>query len=318
MQPYQQSIDFTIDVQQNILQQFAQQLAIPIINNEAKLDNAMGKGLLQFQSFPNQLEFYYFNCTVNQPIKINSYNPQESDWLLLNINLSTETSVKTVNNQSLNLQKYLPSGILYYSPQTKVENLNPAGEKIEIVIIRFPKAFLNAYVSKDFPKLENTQNALIYEDLDSLSERQLIAAINPTHNLLKRHSAILHFLAIFIEKLTKRTYQTSYHQLHPNDVKGLFLAAAQLRNPIGGNLPNIEQLAQIAGMSATKFKTYFKQVFGNPPMKYRQKIRMEYARQLLENKQKTISEISYELGYAHPSKFMLAYKKAFHQLPSKV
>ncbi len=309
-------LNFTIDVQQNIMQQFAEQLGIEVYDNQMLLDTSLGKGFIRFHSFLGQLELYYFNCFINPAIKVNSFNPPDSDWLLLNINLAANANIKTVNNLPIKLQKHLPSGILFYTPQTSVENVNPAGNIIEMVLIRFPKSFLTTYLSKELSIIPKTKNALIYEDLDSQSEYLLSNALHQEHNLLKRHGALLGFLSIFIEKLKQREPRKKYAQLHPDDVQGLFLAAAQLRNPTAQNVPNIEQLAQLANMSMTKFKTCFKQMFGSPPMKYHQKIKMNYAQLELQKGIKSISEVSYELGYSHPSKFTNAYKNAFNILPS--
>lgn len=309
---------FKIDVQQNILKQFAQQLAIPVTENQITLDANFGTGSIQYFAFPEQLELYHFKFKTNTPIRINSQNPVDSNWLLLNINLSSVSYIKTVNQQQLNLQKYLPSGMLFYTPKTKVQSISPPNTAFEIGLIRFPKSFLATYLTPDLSSLQNTQNALIYEDLDPQSELLLLDALKPTNNKLKRHSSLLGFLAIFINKLIQRTTEEKYQNLHANDLKGLFLAAAQLRNPTNKSLPTILQLAKLAGMGSTKFKNCFKQVFGNPPIKYHQKIKMEYALQQLKNQQKTVSEISYELGYSHPSKFTSAFKKQFHILPSNI
>jgi len=316
MVPATPSLTFNIDVQQNIMEQFARQLNIEVNDNQIVLDNALGKGFIRFHSFLGQLELYYFNCFIHPVVKVNSFNPPDSDWLLLNINLATNAILKTVNNQALKFQKHLPTGILFYTPQTRVENLNSAGNSFEMALIRFPKSFLTAYLPKELTIISKTKNALIYEDLDSQSELLLWKAINQENNFLKRHSALLGFLSIFIEKLKQRGTEKKYAPLHPDDVQGLFLAAAQLRNPIAQKIPKLEQLAQIANMSATKFKTCFKQVFGNPPMKYHKKIKMSYAQMELQKGIKSISEISYELGYSHPSKFTSAYKKTFNILPS--
>ena len=69
-------------------------------------------------------------------------------------------------------------------------------------------------------------------------------------------------------------------------------------------------------MGATKFKSSFKQVFGCAPMQYRNKIRLEYARDEINSHGRSPTEISYLLGYSHPSNFTAAYKKYFGEVPS--
>lgn len=69
-------------------------------------------------------------------------------------------------------------------------------------------------------------------------------------------------------------------------------------------------------MGITKFKESFKMVFGLAPLQYRNRIRMEYAREELMNKKQTVSELSYALGYSHPSNFTAAFKRFYGKLPS--
>ena len=104
--------------------------------------------------------------------------------------------------------------------------------------------------------------------------------------------------------------------MHSEDLKKLFVAAAHLRNPISKDTPSIEELATIAQMGKTKFKRLFKQLFGSAPFQYRNKIRMEFAKEDLLSGKTTPTEMSYTLGYAHPSNFTAAYKKYFNELPS--
>ncbi|MCU0324128.1 MAG: helix-turn-helix transcriptional regulator [Spirosomaceae bacterium] len=81
---------------------------------------------------------------------------------------------------------------------------------------------------------------------------------------------------------------------------------------------NIEQLAMIAGMSTTKFKTSFKKLFGQSPYSYFLSIRMNKAKDLIVNHKKTVSEVSEEFGYNHISNFTKIFKKYTTQLPSKI
>jgi len=180
----------------------------------------------------------------------------------------------------------------------------------------FPKSFLKEYFETQINLLNNSENALIYEDLDTKSEASLKNALTGKSKL-ESHAALLNFISIFIEKIKQREDENNFENLHSDDVEGLFIASAMLRNPLSEQTPSIGELSKIAGMGTTKFKTCFKQVFGLPPIKYHQKIKMEYARRELESG-KTAGTLSYELGYSHPSKFTVAFKKQFGLLPSEI
>ena len=121
---------------------------------------------------------------------------------------------------------------------------------------------------------------------------------------------------LFLKKLSLHAQSKTHNELHTDDVKNLFAASIYLRDPLAESYPSIDELAAIANMSNTKFKTLFKQLFGSAPQQYKTKIRMEYAREELLTNHRTASEISRELGYSHPSNFTATYKKYFGELPS--
>ncbi|MDB4292292.1 AraC family transcriptional regulator [Maribacter sp.] len=309
-------MNFELDITQNIIQQFSKQLETDIVNNKLDFPPRLGSGNMELLDFPNDLEFYHFIFNMNEPVAMHSFNPPDSDWLLLNINLSKVAVEKTVNNQEVNIQRYLPSGILFYSANTNVYSKTPPNQDYEIVLIRIHKKLLSSYQDSGFNALYNSENAVIYEDLDYQMERTLRNLINGKQNKIRAHAHLMQFLADVVDKLNRREKEHNFDHLHPNDIKGLFMAAAHLRNPLTDDIPSIIALSEIAAMGTTKFKTTFKQVFGLPPMQYHKKIKFDYAKQELENKRKTPSQLSYELGYSHPSKFTQAFKKQFGEIPS--
>jgi len=307
-----------IDVSHNIFDQFAVQLKgiTELEGNVLRVKAAFGKGKFAVYHFPNQLELYHLVSYAKLEMSICSQNPADSEWLLYNVNLSNQIVEKTVNNQEVNIQKYLPSGILIYTPQTQVFSTSPAHTHYEVALVRFHRSFLVQYLHQELPILANTDCAVLYEDLDYYLEKSLRQALQ-TSNKINAHAHLLSFMGGVIEKLQQRSSEEAFENLHPDDLKGLFMAAAYLRNPLAATVPNIPELAETAGMGITKFKTIFKQVFGAPPIQYHRKIKLEYARQELTTQRKTATELSYELGYSHPSKFTNAYKKHFGVVPSQ-
>ena len=71
----------------------------------------------------------------------------------------------------------------------------------------------------------------------------------------------------------------------------------------------LENYADMCRMSKYHFLRVFKQVTGSTPLDYRNRIRIEHAKELLENGYLTVSEISESLGYNSPAYFCDAFKK---------
>ena len=305
-----------IDISADIFTQFSHQLDCTAQGNHLLLSTEVGKGVLNSTLFPGPIELHHVIFNLNTPVELCSFNPLDSEWLLLNTNLSKAKVDKTVNQQPLSIHRFLPSGILLYSPGTTVQSISPAGKDFEVTLVRFRRAFIEQYDTLlDIFDFQNTVNAIIYEDLDYTAESILRRAIESSDRMIK-HAKSIEFVGHFIQKLAFRDKEPLFEKLDSGDLQGLFLASAHLRNPIQKQLPTIDELARISGMSSTKFKSIFKQVFGAPPIQYHTKIKLEYARDELLAGNKTPSEISYELGYSHPSKFTRAFKKRFDVLPS--
>ncbi|HVI47715.1 MAG TPA: AraC family transcriptional regulator [Chitinophaga sp.] len=82
--------------------------------------------------------------------------------------------------------------------------------------------------------------------------------------------------------------------------------------------PSLTQLAVLCGMNEFKLKKGFKEVFNDTVFGYFNKIRLEQARHLLLHTDKTITDIAYETGYAHPQHFNRAFKKQFGITPGNI
>ena len=271
---------------------------------------------MPYIQFPGELEFYHFKKAQFQvPINMKSTNPVNTRWFVIHINLSEVKQEKRVDGQMIEFQKHLPIGILLYGPNLEINTRIPARVDSELATIHFSDTFLKTYFEHEHPVIDRNKS-IVYEDLDPLLEGKLSLTLSAMDQKLKCHALLLDFMQHFFTKLKNHDTGKRLERFHPDDLKNLFEVAAYLRDPIATSIPTLANLASMANMGVTKFKTAFKQVFGKPPGEYHNRIRMEFARNEMLNHRKTPSEVSYMLGYAHPSNFTLAYKKHFGELPS--
>ncbi|MDH3650755.1 MAG: helix-turn-helix transcriptional regulator, partial [Saprospiraceae bacterium] len=308
-----------IDISQSLTDQFADQLKLIRVGSEFAVPTSVGKGgQLKFIDFPGQLELYHFgNTRFRHPIYMKAINPTASEWFLVHINLASVKQEKTFDGKQIEFQKYLPIGILLYGPNLAIETKIPAHTDSELASVRFSYSFMAKYFDKAEEILDINKN-LVYEDLSPDLESKILLALETMEDKLTCHALVLDFLKCFFEKLSGHDKGEKTDRLHPEDVKKLFYVSTYLRNPTSKQAMSIKELAAMANMGTTKFKTSFKQIFGKPPREYRNKIRMEYARKEMLVNHKSPSEISYLLGYTHPSNFTAAYKKYFGEVPSAI
>jgi len=89
-----------------------------------------------------------------------------------------------------------------------------------------------------------------------------------------------------------------------------------IENNLQFNL-SIEEYATMAGMSASTFKRFFRQVFGESPGQYIINNRLSFAAGLLKRTDKTVQEIAYESGFENAAHFTRMFNKKFKMSPSK-
>jgi len=305
----------TLDISHNILDQFAEQLSFEIVEDSITMQSDWGNGSIRFYSINPKLELYHFQFCLKSSLSMQSQNPAESDWLLLNINLSPIPYEKKVNDKEVSFHKHLPTGMLFYTRNTKVKSETPIGQDLEIALLRFHRSLFEDYGYQISEALLEAN--IFFQHLSPKMERHLMDGLDQKTSPMIRHAYLLSFLELFVENLLQRETMVSQHKVAPADLRLLFQAAAVLRDPVALELPGIKDLSAMIGMSETKFKVGFKQVFGVPPMRYHNAIKMEYAKEVLVNGTLNVSELSYHLGYSHPSKFTRSYQRFFGKVPSQ-
>ncbi|RRD38838.1 AraC family transcriptional regulator [Leptotrichia sp. OH3620_COT-345] len=92
---------------------------------------------------------------------------------------------------------------------------------------------------------------------------------------------------------------------------------AVLENYKIAELPSVKELCETLNISRYQLKMAFLKAEKIEITKYLRKKKMDYARLLLLNTDKSISEIATETGYENPSKFSKSFKNYFGVLPNK-
>lgn len=82
--------------------------------------------------------------------------------------------------------------------------------------------------------------------------------------------------------------------------------------------PTLAELARQCQLNEFSLKRGFRQLFGSSVGQFVQAQRLEAARHLLLGGGRTVAEIAYELGYAHPQHFHRAFKKHFGHPPGQL
>jgi len=98
--------------------------------------------------------------------------------------------------------------------------------------------------------------------------------------------------------------------LPPRDLKRIYDARDHLAQHYASP-PTIPQLARMVGMNQTKLKAGFKQTFKLTIYAYILQRRMEATAQLLVEREFSVAEIAYRVGYEYPANFSCAFKRYY-------
>ncbi len=82
--------------------------------------------------------------------------------------------------------------------------------------------------------------------------------------------------------------------------------------------PNIEELAYAVDLSRHKLQLGFKQLYGDTVAHVREKMRLEYALNLIRTSEMSMIQIALETGYGHQASFTRAFKAAYGVSPIEV
>jgi AraC-like DNA-binding protein len=79
----------------------------------------------------------------------------------------------------------------------------------------------------------------------------------------------------------------------------------------------IPQLARQIGINEAKLKEGFRELYEQSIHNYLQQLRLEKAKQLLLTTDKSVTDITYEIGYSHVTHFTTLFKKEIGLTPTE-
>jgi AraC-like DNA-binding protein len=119
---------------------------------------------------------------------------------------------------------------------------------------------------------------------------------------------------LFVELLKRQN--TPLQTLNVNDIKMVYKIKDQILSNID-TPPIIAELVKISGMSESKLKRVFKQIFGTSIFNYYQNFRMKEAAYLIKEGNLSVSEVGYRLGFSNLSHFTRLFETHIGMKPKK-
>ena len=224
---------------------------------------------------------------------------------------------------------------LYYLPDlTEVEEWQ-ANELIQVVMI---------YASADYFRSFNLTEDVLPKPLQELTQSDSIQRFHqscgkitlamyqvlqqilqcPYHGLIQQfylESKALELLALqfaqwHAEDTTSRQPNSRQFLLRSDDIERLH-HAKEILIRCSTKPPSLIELAHQVGLNDRKLKQGFRHLFGATVFGYLQDYRMQRARQLLHDSDRSIASIAATIGYTNPEAFSIAFRRKFAVSPKE-
>lgn len=95
------------------------------------------------------------------------------------------------------------------------------------------------------------------------------------------------------------------------EIRKVQLLEKKLTTELHKPVPSVESMSKILGMSVSKFKGLFHELYNTSPKQYILTKKMEYAHQLLNTGKFTHTEVAFKVGYLYVAGFLKAYYNKF-------
>lgn len=315
-----------------IVQQFADAMGVPMVNNRVACPPHFGDGFLELINMPNGLQAVISAYTINQDFFFQRRKSKEEFYVLRfdEIDISKSLTID-VSGDAVTTDKHVRAAALLTSSLFDFSYYATKGSQLRSIFIKLPKEWIATYLginssdevlqryfalksaSFNFEPWDAEYRVLITEILEEKERTPLKIMMIQNRMML----LVERFFSRLYEKMGKLK-ESDDIGINGDDIQRLMDAEVLLVKDFGVPAPTIAELSRYVAMSETKFKTQFKKIYGAGPYEYFQRNRMMRAKHLLLTRQYSVKEVGMQLGYNNLSNFTIAFKKEYGVLPSEV
>lgn len=316
-------ISFQEGLTENYVQGIQKVLGGEIDGNNFIVDKGPVHLKMAFHSVEG-VEFNFTEIESFQPIVINRSPDFDPNLIHLNI-LKEGNFAHTYNKEFTDMNSGSLVGVFLYNGMFPIEAEFPANTKVKMISFKFnPNEMGLIYddLSELFQNLFKGGEQIAFHSNLSPDNERLISDLFAFQQLPNGKVPLISARALEIFTNAALHFKKELEEdenlgLHISDYELL----VEVKNKIINNIEQsftIEELSNEFGVSSTKLKNNFKQLYGTTIYKFYNKARMDEAYRRLKTGGFSVSEVGYDLGYSNLSKFSTMFKKMKGLLPAEV
>ena len=300
-----------------MLAAFAEKVGSTIENGRVEVPEEVGVGFIQGYSFDERLRMMILNYQLHQDFAIRRSN-QPTHMLLFNFqhiinSPQSQTGAKfqpsvQITTQGINVELFIPKNTIQNSISLSID----ATYLRELIGTRIDHPLVNTILENKHPLLfEELVCIPLLEVVDDIVTSKVPILLQDFYYKLKAQELICQLLISLVSRDEKKV-----HALNIADIKMLYQVKERLLDNLE-EAPSIAKLSQFSGVSETKLKRLFHQVFGKSIFQYFQNFRMQEAARLLREERLSVSEVGYQLGFSNLGHFTKVFEAVIGVKPKK-
>jgi AraC-like DNA-binding protein len=301
------------------LEGFANLLGTEVKNGLLVIPETKGKGYLMGFRLDNSINMLVSFYEFNDNLLAKRFGSQNT---LNRILFSFNNIFPDTNSKNKYSREDLPS-IQIFKGKLNIETFYPGRTKFNSIFIGIDSdqlaKILGLHIDNEiFKNIIDSEQSILFEELISPKIQQVALEIIQAE---VRDSLSDFFFKIKAEELIYLTLKELFkrenpttHALNQIDVQKIYKVRDLILTDIN-EPPVIKDLASQIGMSESKFKRLFKQIFGDSFFSYYQKFRMKEAARLLKENEMSVSQVGFSLGFSNLSHFAKVFEEHIGMKP---
>ena len=301
----------------------SQQLPSSRVGNKLIIDGVLAKGYASIEVLQDGLYYIVINAAFAHPIVYERVTEMEEEHYLIIISLTDGPVFSHLDKREYRFKTSENFNALVVPPSVLSYMKAEEGETVQLLTIVVDKQWINDNI------IGRDQNSPVNKILNAGVPIPIIDSFSHTHkgmieslffhkykDKIQKLSSVIFLISNLIDHVSRQDGNQG-QLLNVNDIN-LILESCRIIEDNWKRFPSIKTLSSRVKMGESNFKLKFKKVTGYAPYQYYLKIKMEKARELLQNTDKSVSEVGYLCGYTNLSHFSRQFKKEFGNLPSDV
>ncbi len=306
------------------LEEIAGNVGALVKGDKIMLPPQVGDGYYKQYLFSDHFKVVIVNCSFKEKFHfIRTPLTQEKHTLVLrfhNIFTSVDNDSQTENS--------IPPSIYITTEGIGSEVVFMPGEKIQNIIISIDAEYLidllqpgRVMENEALKELLSNRKPFLFEELMTPKIHAIVNEIEEAEDSEKSlhifycQIKAMELIYCFLDEFLKRESVT-YNPINKKDIEIIY----SIRDTVLRELsvvPVLSVLAQQYGISETKMKKLFKQVFGLSIYQYYQQFRIQKAAALIRERGCSVSEAGYQTGFTNMSHFARLFKRYMGEKPKK-